>query len=85
MPVANPLPPAAHTTNTVNSGNPGNPGNPGNTAKGISATPIAAGKVEPPVAEMVARWMALGCLTTLLVVVMGFVAMGVVVGLGIFQ
>lgn len=58
---------------------------PRNTARGNPDAPIAPGKAEPPVAEMVARWLALGCLTTLLVLAVGFVAMGVVVGRGLFQ
>lgn len=42
------------------------------------------GKPEPPVAEMVARWAAVGCLTTLIVLAAGFVALLVVAGVGIF-
>ncbi len=58
---------------------------PVNTAKGHAGSPIAPGKPEPPVAEMVVRWLAIGCLTTLVVLVAGFVALGLVVGKGIFQ
>lgn len=58
---------------------------PPDTARGDPLHPIAPGKPEPPVAEMVVRWLAIGCLTTVIVLVVGFVALGVVVGKGIFQ
>lgn len=52
----------------------------------ISPPPRAVppGKPEPPVAEMIARWAAVGCLTTLIVLAVGFVALLVVAGKGIF-
>lgn len=59
--------------------------NPPDTSRGDPLHPIAPGKPEPPVGEMVVRWMAIGCLTTVIVLVVGFVALGVVVGKGIFQ
>lgn len=42
------------------------------------------GNPEPPVAEMVVRWASIGCLTTLIVLAVGFVALLVVAGRGIF-
>lgn len=48
------------------------------------APAVPPGKAEPPVAEMVVRWAAIGCLTTLIVLAVGFVALLVVAGQGIF-
>ncbi len=45
---------------------------------------VPPGKPEPPVAEMIVRWAAVGCLTTLIVLAVGFVALLVVAGKGIF-
>ncbi len=45
---------------------------------------IPPGKPEPPVAEMVVRWAAIGCFTTLIVLAVAFVVLLVVAGRGIF-
>jgi hypothetical protein len=50
----------------------------------IAPGAVPPGKPEPPVAEMIVRWAAVGCLTTLIVLAVGFVALLVVAGKGIF-